>query len=45
MPSEFYERIDEEGKEQAVIDYIAGMTDRYAINQGRELFIPSSSFF
>ncbi|MFW6381992.1 MAG: deoxyguanosinetriphosphate triphosphohydrolase [Bacillota bacterium] len=45
MPAEFYDRIFEEDKEQAVIDYIAGMTDRYAINQGRELFIPSSSFF
>ncbi|MFN2363217.1 MAG: deoxyguanosinetriphosphate triphosphohydrolase [Halarsenatibacteraceae bacterium] len=45
MPAEFYDRIIEEDKEQAVIDYIAGMTDRYAINQGRELFIPSSSLF
>ncbi len=45
MPTEFYDRLVEEDKEQAVIDYIAGMTDRYAINQGRDLFIPSSSFF
>ncbi|MGM0413566.1 MAG: deoxyguanosinetriphosphate triphosphohydrolase [Bacillota bacterium] len=45
MPAEFYNRLIEEDKEQAVIDYIAGMTDRYAINQGRDLFIPASSFF
>ncbi|MEJ6952029.1 deoxyguanosinetriphosphate triphosphohydrolase [Natronospora cellulosivora (SeqCode)] len=28
-------------KEQLVIDYIAGMTDRYAINRWKELFLPS----
>ncbi len=27
-------------KEQQVIDYIAGMTDRYAINRWKELFMP-----
>ncbi|MFW6022760.1 MAG: deoxyguanosinetriphosphate triphosphohydrolase [Halanaerobiaceae bacterium] len=27
--------------EQIVIDYIAGMTDRYAINRWKELFVPS----
>ena len=32
--------IEEEGKERAVVDYISGMTDRYAINKYKELFIP-----
>jgi len=30
--------------EQIVIDYIAGMTDRYAIRKGRELFIPTPGY-
>ena len=29
-------------KEQIVCDYIAGMTDRYAINKFKELFIPEA---
>jgi dGTPase len=30
------------GVERAVCDYIAGMTDRYAIAQFKSLFIPRS---
>ncbi len=30
--------------EQIVIDYIAGMTDRYAISKGKELFIPTPGY-
>ena len=30
----------EEDKEQAVCDYIAGMTDHFAIEQYTEIFIP-----
>ncbi len=30
--------------EQIVIDYIAGMTDRYAIKKGKELFIPTPGY-
>ncbi|MGM0419909.1 MAG: deoxyguanosinetriphosphate triphosphohydrolase [Bacillota bacterium] len=45
MPEEFYQEIYKENKEQAVVDYIAGMTDRYAISTGHTLFIPSSNFF
>ena len=39
VPNEFLK--EEDDYEQAVIDYIAGMSDRYAINLGRELFIPT----
>ena len=31
----------EEGPERAVCDYISGMTDRYAIDLYKELFIPN----
>ncbi|GFN34688.1 deoxyguanosinetriphosphate triphosphohydrolase [Tepidimicrobium xylanilyticum] len=33
---------DYESKEDIITDYIAGMTDRYAINQFNELFVPKS---
>ena len=32
--------VEEEGVERAVVDYISGMTDRYAINRYKQLFIP-----
>lgn len=41
MPEEYKIRAEQKHKEQAIIDYIAGMTDRYAIKKGRELFIPN----
>lgn len=44
IPAEYLEIInkDDETYERAVCDYIAGMTDRYAISIFKELFIPSS---
>lgn len=42
LPDEYLEF--EQNHKQAVIDYIAGMTDRYAINLGRDLFIPTPWF-
>ncbi|ADQ15084.1 deoxyguanosinetriphosphate triphosphohydrolase [Halanaerobium hydrogeniformans] len=39
LPKEYLDF--EDNKKIAIIDYIAGMTDRYAINLGRELFIPT----
>jgi len=42
IPEEYLEF--EENRKQAVVDYIAGMTDRYAINLGQELFIPKPWF-
>jgi dGTPase len=41
MPSEFFHRISIWGTEIVVCDYIAGMTDRYAIYEYSNLFIPS----
>ena len=39
MPDEYLEF--EKNHRQAVIDYIAGMTDRYAIDLGQKFFIPT----
>ncbi|ACL69992.1 deoxyguanosinetriphosphate triphosphohydrolase [Halothermothrix orenii] len=41
IPDEFKQKEGNEDIEQMVIDYIAGMTDRYAIKMGQELFLPS----
>lgn len=38
LPKEVQARIPEEGLERAVCDYIAGMTDRYALDAYRKLF-------
>ncbi len=42
LPLEYCNNISVYGEDQCVCDYIAGMTDRYAINKFQELFIPSS---
>lgn len=41
LPSEFLEREDKWGLEITVVDYIAGLTDMYAINLFEDLFIPA----
>lgn len=43
LPSEYLCFIEVYGKEQVVCDYIAGMTDRYAIKMYEKLFIPRIS--
>jgi dGTPase len=40
LPSETQGRIDKEGVRRAVCDYIAGMTDRYALDEYKKLFDP-----
>lgn len=40
MPAHIQEMIDEKGLEVAICDYIAGMTDRYAVKQYQKLFDP-----
>ena len=43
LPAEWFERtngLDETGRAQLVCDYIAGMTDRYAIEEHKRLFQP-----
>ena len=42
LPTEYHKQVPLYGEEQAVSDYIAGMTDRYAMRIFHELFIPSS---
>ena len=42
MPKEYIERAEKDGLARSVCDYIAGMTDRYAVRIFEELFIPSS---
>lgn len=40
LPAEFAETVERGGTPRAVCDYISGMTDRYAINLYKQLFIP-----
>lgn len=42
LPEEYGKNIPGDGLEQAVVDYIAGMTDRYAIRLFYQIFIPAS---
>ena len=44
LPEEFYTRMEQikEPPYQVVCDYIAGMTDRYAVTKFKELMIPSA---
>lgn len=44
LPKEFYTRMEQlnEHPYQVVVDYIAGMTDRYAVAKFKELFVPSA---
>ena len=40
LPADFQSIRMEEGVERAVCDYIAGMTDPFAVERYKELFIP-----
>ena len=40
LPEEFKEMLIKSGRDRVVCDYIAGMTERYAIKKFEELFIP-----
>jgi len=42
LPEEFKKQLLKMGNERVICDYIAGMTDRYAINKFQELFIPEA---
>ena len=41
LPDEFKKNISEDGEERVAADYIACMTDRYAIKDYQRLFVPS----
>ena len=42
IPADFQPQIDFEGMERVICDYIAGMTDKYAMYKYDELFIPTA---
>ena len=41
LPYEFTETLETDGVEEAVKDYVAGMTDRFAIRKYVDLFVPA----
>ena len=41
MPQDFQPQLSFDGMERTVCDYIAGMTDKYAVDKYTELFIPA----
>lgn len=42
LTSEYTKVLETEGVKRAVVDYISGMTDSYAVSEYEELFIPKS---
>lgn len=42
LPAAYLRRLDIDGKERVVCDYLSGMTDRYAISVFENIFIPST---
>ena len=42
LPNDYIERAYREGLERSVADFVAGMTDRYAVQSFRELFLPDA---
>ena len=40
LPKHIQDTIEEKGLERSICDYIAGMTDRYAIDEHQKLFNP-----
>ena len=41
LPDDFHPQLSFEGLERTVCDYIAGMTDNYAVDKFNEIFIPT----
>ena len=41
LPEDFLPQLSFDGMERTVCDYVAGMTDKYAVDKYAELFIPS----
>ncbi len=42
LPDHIHSKIDQEGLERTICDYLAGMTDRYAIDEYNRLFDPNT---
>ncbi len=41
LPKHFQDQIEEKGKQRTICDYLAGMTDRFAVDEYSKLFDPS----
>lgn len=41
LPADFQPQLSFDGMERTVCDYIAGMTDNYAVDKYKEIFIPT----
>jgi len=41
LPKQFQELIEEKGRQRTICDYLAGMTDRFAVDEYSKLFDPS----
>jgi len=41
LPKQFQDQIEEKGKQRTICDYLAGMTDRFAVDEYSKLFDPS----
>ena len=41
LPVDFQPQLSFDGMERIVCDYIAGMTDNYAVNKFNEIFVPA----
>ena len=41
LPPRFQEQLERDGIHRVVCDYIAGMTDRFALDEHRKLFDPN----
>ena len=42
LPLDYQNHIETDGVEQVVLDYVAGMTDRYAVRKFQQIFVPVS---
>ena len=42
LPEDFIPLLERDGKARAVCDYVAGMTDKYAVYKFEEIFIPTA---
>jgi dGTPase len=40
LPPSFHHQLEDENKMQLICDYIAGMTDRFALQEYKKLFDP-----
>jgi dGTPase len=42
LPKQYLQRLEKDGKERVVCDYLSGMTDRYAVSVFESIFIPAT---